>query len=593
MRRSVVVMLVAALIAPALALSVAAPSTAVEERAAARQTLKYGSDPLQTVDYWPGASARAPLVLFVHGGGWKRGDKAMMDGSAKLTHWRGLGYAVASVNYRLVPEATVEQQAADVAAATALLKARAPTLGFDGTRIALVGHSAGAHLVALVGTDPAYLRTAGLDFGDIAGVVPLDGAAYDVPAQLAEGARIMHATYAQAFGTDPERQARLSPTKQAAAPNAGPFLILHVQRADGIRQSEALAAALRQSGTSAEVQGFAGAGLRGHAADQPPDGRPRLSGDRGARSLPRADFRLERTAVPRLTTLLAVALGYSPGGSPSARRLQRPDATIAYGAHPLQQLDFYSAGSGERSLLAFLHGGAWQFGDKARRLSDVKAPFARGEGWHFAALNFRLVPEVGIAEMAHDAAQGVAALVARAAELGIDPRRVVLMGHSSGAHLAALLGTDPHYLGEAGLPLGSLAGVIANDGPAYDAREPSVRAEWLHRRLIAPALSGRRRAAGRILARGARGDRAQRRRVPDPPRRARPRRTARRTARGCAARGGHPGRALPLPRQRRVGARHAEPQVRRAGAGGDRSSPALAARAGSRAAAPARRRARA
>ena len=84
----------------------------------------------------------------------------MMDGSAKLEHWRALGYAVASVNYRLVPDARVEDQAADIAAALALLKQRAAQLGFDGTRIALVGHSAGAHLVALVGTDPACLTIA-------------------------------------------------------------------------------------------------------------------------------------------------------------------------------------------------------------------------------------------------------------------------------------------------------------------------------------------------------------------------------------------------------------------------------------------------
>ena len=192
--------------------------------------------------------------------------------------------------------------------------------------------------------------------------------------------------------------------------------------------------------------------------------------------------------MPRLTTLLALALGYSPGGQPSARQLQQPDATLAYGAHPLQQLDFYSAGEGPRPLLAFLHGGAWQFGDKARRLADRKAPFARAEGWHFASLNFRLVPEVGIAEMAQDAAHGVAALIERADELGIDPARVVLMGHSSGAHLAALVATDPRYLRTAGLAMDALAGVIANDGPAYDAREPSVRAGWLHQRLIAPAL---------------------------------------------------------------------------------------------------------
>lgn len=264
MRPPLVFVLAAALIAPAVALSLAAPPV-LAQRAAAKQTLAYGEDPLQTVDFWPGASAAAPLVLFVHGGGWKRGDKTMMDGSDKLAHWRGLGYAVASLNYRLVPEATVEQQGQDLAAAVALLKHRAGTLGFDGGRIALVGHSAGAHLVALVGTDPSYLRGAGLGFGDIAGVVPLDGAAYDVAAQMKDGPRIMHKTYRQAFGAEPGRQARLSPTLQAGAPNAGPFLILHVQREDGTRQSAALAAALREGGTNAELQGFAGTGLRGHA----------------------------------------------------------------------------------------------------------------------------------------------------------------------------------------------------------------------------------------------------------------------------------------------------------------------------------------
>ncbi len=118
--------------------------------------------------------------------------------------------------------------------------------------------------MALVGTDPAYLRGAGLSFADIAGIVPLDGAAYDVPAQLKDGARIMQRTYREAFGSDPSRQARLSPTLQAGAPNAGEFLILHVDREDGARQSTALAQALRRAGTAAELRAFAGKGLRGH-----------------------------------------------------------------------------------------------------------------------------------------------------------------------------------------------------------------------------------------------------------------------------------------------------------------------------------------
>ncbi|HSG33862.1 MAG TPA: alpha/beta hydrolase [Sphingomonadaceae bacterium] len=232
----------------------------------AKQALKYGPDKLQEVDYWAGRTRNAPLVVFVHGGGWKRGDKQMMDGSAKLSHWQELGYSVASVNYRLVPDNTVEQQAQDVADAVAYLKDNAARLGFDGERIALVGHSAGAHLVALVGTDPQYFRQAGLALADVAGIVPLDGAAYDVAYQLDHAGILMRGTYRQAFGSDPARHRSLSPTLHAAGPNAPEFLILHVQREDARKQSEDLAAALQKAGTPARVQGFAGRGLCGHAA---------------------------------------------------------------------------------------------------------------------------------------------------------------------------------------------------------------------------------------------------------------------------------------------------------------------------------------
>lgn len=230
----------------------------------AKQAHKYGTDRLQALDYWPGPTRDAPLVVYVHGGGWKRGDKQMMDGSDKLTRWQEQGYAVASVNYRLVPDNTVEEQATDIANAVAWLKGNAARLGFDGKRIALVGHSAGAHLVALVGTDPTYLRAAGLRPGDIAGIVPLDGAAYDVAYQLKAGPRLMNKTYRQAFGSDPARHRALSPTAHAAAPNAPEFLILHVERDDAEKQSRELAQALSRAGTPATVQGFRGKGLRGH-----------------------------------------------------------------------------------------------------------------------------------------------------------------------------------------------------------------------------------------------------------------------------------------------------------------------------------------
>lgn len=250
----------------ALSLIVAGATLSTAANSAQPQTIAYGADPLQKLDFTPaqGVKGQAPLVLFVHGGGWKRGDKDNATGRWKVPHYTGEGYAFASIDYRLVPDATVEQQAQDIADALAALLRRSKDLGIAPGKVVLMGHSAGAHLVALVGTDPQYLHKAGLSYRDVAGVIPIDGAAYDVATQMTESGRFMSATYEQAFGNDPVRQRALSPTMQAAPPNAPAFLLLHVQRRDGVQQAEELEAALRKAGTPVERDGFDGQGLRGH-----------------------------------------------------------------------------------------------------------------------------------------------------------------------------------------------------------------------------------------------------------------------------------------------------------------------------------------
>jgi arylformamidase len=232
----------------------------------AGETIAYGPDPLQRLSLWRAQGSRnpAPLVLFVPGGGWQRGSKDNATGRWKAAHFPAAGIALASIDYRLVPQARVEDQAADVVQALKALIARADALGIDRRRVVLMGHSAGAHLVALVGTDERYLKAAGLSFADIAGVIPIDGAAYDVPAQLQQAGPRMRQTYGQAFGDHPARQRALSPTAHAAAPNAPAFLLLHVQRPDGVAQNRALAAALRAAGTAVDVASIPGEGLIGH-----------------------------------------------------------------------------------------------------------------------------------------------------------------------------------------------------------------------------------------------------------------------------------------------------------------------------------------
>ena len=226
--------------------------------------MEYGSDPLQRLDYWRPIENGSPLIVFVHGGSWTGGDKRNATGEEKVGHFLQQGYAFASLNYRLVPASTVEQQAQDVASALAFLITHADDLGFDAYRVVLMGHSAGAHLSALVGTDMRYLSAIGLGPESLSGIVLLDGAAYDVPRQIAEGPKFMQDAYLRAFSAKPERQIALSPAYQAAAPNAPAFLILHVQRPDGTAQSLELAEALRKAGAEADVHGFEGSGLQGH-----------------------------------------------------------------------------------------------------------------------------------------------------------------------------------------------------------------------------------------------------------------------------------------------------------------------------------------
>lgn len=229
------------------------------------RSLSFGEDALQQLDVWAAPKPGAPLLFFIHGGGWKIGDKAM-SATTKAAWARGLGLAFASSNYRLVPKVRVEDQLRDLARALALLHKRAADFGVDASRLVLMGHSAGAHLAAMLACDPRWLEEVKVPMRSLAGVILLDGAGYDVARQAAQAGPAMRSTYAEVFGGDLQRQQALSPLNHAAAPNAQAFLILHVQRRDGESQSKALAAALLAAGTKAQLQGEQGVGMAGHIA---------------------------------------------------------------------------------------------------------------------------------------------------------------------------------------------------------------------------------------------------------------------------------------------------------------------------------------
>ena len=126
----------------------------------------------------------------------------------------------------------------------------------DPKRIYLMGHSAGAHLVALVAIDQRYLVAAGADPAILRGVVPLDGAGYDIPTQYTWGGARVKAMYGQAFTTDAAKQRDTSPIlKVSPGLKVAPFLIVHAgDRAAFGRQSKELAKALTDAGCTAETK---------------------------------------------------------------------------------------------------------------------------------------------------------------------------------------------------------------------------------------------------------------------------------------------------------------------------------------------------
>jgi acetyl esterase/lipase len=113
-----------------------------------------------------GATARLPLVIWIHGGGWQSGDKS---NRAQATRLLCRGYAVAAINYRLSDSGTFPAQIHDVKAAIRFLRAQAPAYGLDGARFAAFGSSAGGHLAALAGTsgDVTGLEDLSLGYPDV------------------------------------------------------------------------------------------------------------------------------------------------------------------------------------------------------------------------------------------------------------------------------------------------------------------------------------------------------------------------------------------------------------------------------------------
>ena len=180
---------------------------------------------LTSLDLYAAPNAtNAPVLVWVHGGGWAHGDKSQVA-SLPAAFVRE-GFVVASVNYRLAPAVKFDAQAQDVAAAIAWLREHAKDYGAASEKMFLMGHSAGAHLVALVGTDESYLKAHGLSLSALHGVVPLDTEAYDLKGFAARFGGKLPELYAAPFTQDPATWAKASPATHVAKGKSIPPMIV-------------------------------------------------------------------------------------------------------------------------------------------------------------------------------------------------------------------------------------------------------------------------------------------------------------------------------------------------------------------------------
>ncbi len=213
--------------------------------------IPYGQDGKHRMDVYISRDARkgAPVIFMVHGGAWRIGDKASRAVvENKVSRWVARGFIFVSVNYRLLPNADPLQQAEDVARALATAQAQAVSWGGNSSKFILMGHSAGAHLVALLGAAPS--KAIGVGVRPWLGAILLDSAALDV-------VQIMEAKHARfyngAFGNQPAYWRSASPFHVLTA-SASPLLaVCSTRRKDSCSEARNFTAQATSLGAHAKV----------------------------------------------------------------------------------------------------------------------------------------------------------------------------------------------------------------------------------------------------------------------------------------------------------------------------------------------------
>ena len=253
-----------ALVLVAASLAACSPLTAFnalvpkDEAGPVARDIAYGAHPRQRLDVYappPGAATDpggAPVVVFVHGGSWRTGDKAGYAWAGRALASRG--FVAVLPNYRLGPEGRYPAMAEDAAAAIRWARSNAAAHGGDGSRLAASGHSAGAYNAAQAVLAPEF----GLERGTVDALVVMSGPVDFLPLDT-------DSTIA-AFGhVPPGELPATQPVRRAGEGSPPPTLVIHGTDDETVepRHARALDAAVRAAGGRSDLRLYEGVDHRG------------------------------------------------------------------------------------------------------------------------------------------------------------------------------------------------------------------------------------------------------------------------------------------------------------------------------------------